>query len=589
MKNVLLVEVDDSLYLPDMFTIHMLDPDLTALHQDVFKLGSVVKISVVTRQPPDVTASPAPVVLMTGEITSIEPDLNGVQRTTLTIRGFDRSHKMNRVRKTQTFLQQSDGDVIRKLAQGAGLQAQVESTPVVYPYLMQANQTDWEFVVERAARLGYRAFVEDKTLHFKPPPSSPPETQLDWGNDFNIFRARLSTVEQASEVKVYGWDPKGKRAIVGQASSPSSGVQFRKDNGSSGGQSAQSAHTVQGKVAVTHIPVYNQAEADKIAKAVLDGKEGNFVRAEGETGGNPAIMAGSALQIKGVGPRFGGKYLVNRAIHRYDHKGYVVRFWCSGGKETMSLSNLLQAGGSNGNSAAPQGSSHNADKPTAIGVMVGIVTNNQDPENLGRVKVKFPMLPGASGDTESWWCRLVTPMAGPTRGIAFFPEADDEVVVAFLNGDPNHGYVIGAVWNGTDKLPKPLSKLVTGGQTLRRVMRTRVGHEIMFDDTGEPTRGITLIDKTEKDFIKIITAPDDKIIIECQKDVQITAQTGDVSVEAKTAKISVKSMGNTDVQSSTGNISLKAAAGKVSIEGTAGVDITSPAITNIKGSMVNIN
>jgi uncharacterized protein involved in type VI secretion and phage assembly len=163
------------------------------------------------------------------------------------------------------------------------------------------------------------------------------------------------------------------------------------------------------------------------------------------------------------------------------------------------------------------------------------------------------------------------------------------VVVGFLNGDPNYGYVLGAVYNGSDKLPKPLSKLVTGSQTIRRVIRSRVGHEIMIDDTSEEGRGITLIDKTEKDFIKIRTAPDDKIIIECQKDIEVTSQTGNITVEAKTGKIMVKSLSNVDVQSQSGNISIQAQAGKVTIQGTAGVDVTSPAVTNIKGSMVNIN
>src|SRR5215210_6077692 len=87
-KNLLSVEVDDSLYLPDMFSIHMFDPGIEILTADTFKLGATVKISIQKEE------TNTKVELMEGEITAIEPDLNSVQRTTLVVRGYDRSHRM---------------------------------------------------------------------------------------------------------------------------------------------------------------------------------------------------------------------------------------------------------------------------------------------------------------------------------------------------------------------------------------------------------------------------------------------------------------------------------------------------------------
>ncbi len=579
-SNMLSVEVDDSQYLPDMFAIQVHDPDLKDLEADFYKLGGKIKVTVQLREP-NTGPQPDPEVLIIGEITSIEPDLTSDGRPTITIRGYDRSHKMNRERKTKTYLQVKDTDLAAQLAQGGGLKASVDETQVVYDYLMQANQTDWEFLMERALRIGYQMYVDDDTLCFKQSPPSPPlGASLVWGDTLSRFRPRMSTVEQVSEVQVYGWDPKKKDKIVGQATSPTYTLQNRPYNGKTGGSLAGLAHSKPGKVEVMDQPVVSQTEADRLAKAVLDSRAGNFVQAEAETGGNPTIRAGTAVEIGGVGERFGGQYLVTRSIHSYSQKGYSTRFWCSGGPDNMSISRLLQVG-----KGSPMGGSGNAGKPTALGVMVGLVTNNNDPDDLGRVKVKFPML----NDTESWWCRLATPMAGSDRGICFFPEVGDEVVVAFLNGDPNYGYVLGAVWNGSDKHPKPLGKLVTGSQTLRRVIRTRKGHEIMFDDTDEDTRGITIVDKTEQNFIKIITTPDPKIIIECNKDVEVTSKTGNITVNAETGKLTVKSMSNLDLQSQSGNISIQAQAGKISIQGTAGVDVQSSGITNVKGAMVNIN
>ena len=76
------------------------------------------------------------------------------------------------------------------------------------------------------------------------------------------------------------------------------------------------------------------------------------------------------------------------------------------------------------------------------GVVIGIVTNNNDPDRLGRVKVRFPWL---SGSTESHWARVATPMAGNGRGLYFLPEVDDEVLVLFERGDVRFPFVIGAL------------------------------------------------------------------------------------------------------------------------------------------------
>jgi uncharacterized protein involved in type VI secretion and phage assembly len=84
------------------------------------------------------------------------------------------------------------------------------------------------------------------------------------------------------------------------------------------------------------------------------------------------------------------------------------------------------------------------------GVVIGIVTNNKDPDGLGRVKLRFPWL---SGSTESDWARVATPMAGNGRGLYFLPEVDDEVLVLFERGDVRFPFVIGALWNGKDQAP----------------------------------------------------------------------------------------------------------------------------------------
>ena len=552
MHNLLTIELDDSLHLPDMFSIHWNDPDVQMLQADRFKPGDEIDVTIQIKDGKETTFN--------GEITAVEPDLNATARTTVMIRGYDRSHRMNRVRLSRSYQQVTDADVARRLAQGAGLKADVDSTREVYPYLLQTNQTDWEFLESRARRVGYRLWVEKRTLHFKKPPPNAPITRLEWGITLSEFRARMSTVEQVNEVVVRGYDPKAKREIVGRAakskSQPEIGIGGRHD----GGEAAQTAHGIQGRHVVVDRPVYTQAEADMLARSTLDDINSSFLQADGVCGGQPTVTAGSYVELSGLGSHFGGRYMVTRALHRYSQKGYTTHFWISGGQGTATITDLLK----NGNGARGAGAS----SPTALGVVVGIVTNNVDPDNMGRVKVKFPWL----GDNqESWWCRLASPMAGASRGIVYFPEVNDEVVCAFELGDPNRGYVLGAVWNGSDKLPKPTSWFTTGS-VIRRATFSRVGHNIVIVDEP-PTSGIVLSDRTGNQQIKINSdthETSNTIEMSAQEDVTITVR-GKIVLEAQ------------------GDIELDAL-GKVTISGKQGVDINgAPGVTSIKGSQVQLN
>jgi uncharacterized protein involved in type VI secretion and phage assembly len=112
------------------------------------------------------------------------------------------------------------------------------------------------------------------------------------------------------------------------------------------------------------------------------------------------------------------------------------------------------------------------------GVVIGIVTNNNDTDGMGRVRVRFPW---RGDDDESYWARVATLMAGNDRGTFFLPEVDDEVLVAFDHGDINHPYIVGALWNGVDTPPETNSD----GKNNVRKIKSRSGHEIILDDNHE--------------------------------------------------------------------------------------------------------
>ena len=194
------------------------------------------------------------------------------------------------------------------------------------------------------------------------------------------------------------------------------------------------------------------------------------------------------------------------------------------------------------------------------GVVIGIVTNNEDPDGMGRVKVKFPWLSDAD---ESNWARIATPMAGAERGIYFLPEVDDEVLVAFEHGDVRLPYVIGALWNGQDAPPEDNAD----GSNNIRVIKSRSGHIIRLNDEDGREK-IEIIDKSEKNSIVIDTA-ENTIAITTDKDITFSATQGTIKLEAQ-------------------NIEITSSA-KTKIEAGSEMGVEAAATMNIKGATVNIN
>ncbi|MFF5112061.1 phage baseplate assembly protein V [Streptosporangium sp. NPDC000509] len=195
-----------------------------------------------------------------------------------------------------------------------------------------------------------------------------------------------------------------------------------------------------------------------------------------------------------------------------------------------------------------------------FGVVIGIVTNNKDPDGLGRVKASLPWM----GDqVETDWARVVAPMAGSGRGVYFLPEVDDEVLVAFEHGNPDTPYVLGGLWNGQDKPPESNSD----GKNDLRTIRSRSGNVIRLSDADGDAK-IEIIDGSTKN----------KIVI-CTKDNSITiTAAGDVTIQSSGGKLKLSGNGVEITSTST-----------VKIEAGQKADVTASGQLNLKGSQVNIN
>ena len=189
-----------------------------------------------------------------------------------------------------------------------------------------------------------------------------------------------------------------------------------------------------------------------------------------------------------------------------------------------------------------------------FGVHVAVVTNNKHPDGNYEVKVRLPYFFDPDKD-ESWWCRIRSQLAGKERGFYTLPEVDDEVLVAFLNGDPNQPTVIGHLWNGKDVFPKKVTvtpddvcydipNVDQGGKNNYRFFQSRCGHVLMFSDEegkcrislrSKETNELVLDDTSGKEKIQLYDK-DNKQWLEIDvpgKIITLQTDTGDILIKAK--------------------------------------------------------
>lgn len=189
-----------------------------------------------------------------------------------------------------------------------------------------------------------------------------------------------------------------------------------------------------------------------------------------------------------------------------------------------------------------------------LAVVPGVVTNNEDPDNLGRVKVSFPWL--AEGE-ESAWARVVTPVAGAQRGLFWLPEVGDEVLLAFEHGDLGRPYVLGGLWNGADTPPTD-----AGDGRAVRVLKSRSGHLVRLDDSDGAEK-IEIVDKSGNNTIVVDTAAN-TITLTSGKDIQLKAPQGKILLEAQ--EVQIGSSADTKVEAS-GSLTVQAS-GSLTVKGS---------------------
>ena len=623
--------VDTRLHLPDMFELMFEDSDNSVISELMVRIGSLVEIYGGS------SGTPKAECLIKGEVTSIEGEYNGLTIYTI-IRGYEKSHRLQRNSRTRTFVDMKDSDIASKIAREAGfMQTDISDTKTTHRHVSQISQTDWDFLRGRAHEIGFEVGVSQGKFFFREASSAKPSggiggaiagaaasmagggpPTLTFQQNLQSFRPRRSAANIPSEVEVRVYDYEKADVVVGTAPLKTGTAKLDDDPDpqalagsftglpfpiptlpnipglpSLGLMPSMKARVVSDRPLDWGSPTTKAV--DEMAKGLAESLASTVLEAEGVCYGNPGVQAGKKVVIGGVAEEFTGEWIVTAARHFFESEvgGYSTYFEVSGRQDRtlLGLTTLGEAGV----------------RPSTIhGNVIGVVTNNNDPKKWGRVKLGFPWL---APFYETDWARVVQVGMGKEWGNLFLPEVGDEVLVGFEFGDARRPYVIGGLINGKTSHPLLSSAVKSAGlsaQIVKRGMVSRIGNQLTFEDEipspltpNPPTKGTILLgdaDHKMEIFFDIVNG-ELKIVCDGGKMNPI----GKISIEQKSngGEITVKSAGNITIDAAApGKLTLKGGTGivldggtaNVEIKGTAGVKVDGGAgLVELSGSMVKLN
>ena len=261
-----------------------------------------------------------------GRIAALEPRFNPEGPPTLNVQGYDHYEWLKHSLATvgRTFQEaETYGDIVGKIATFNKLdKGKIE--PRAKPCSQVAkspDQTDAQFLEGLAERLGHEVFVREKKLYFqKPKYKSKEVATLEWGVDLISFEPRLSTAQVVVKVTVIGRNEKTAKEVKGEATL--SDLDYKESKAKSAGEILKSYREVTRRV--TNIPVSCEAEAKVIAKAILERSNSKLITCTCKCLGNPDLVPGSNIMIKGVGKRFSGRYYLTKSTHEIGGSGYTT-------------------------------------------------------------------------------------------------------------------------------------------------------------------------------------------------------------------------------------------------------------------------
>jgi phage protein D len=278
-------------------------------------------------------------LMIQGEITSLRPNFPASGQPTLAISGLNVLHTLRKKQESHAYIGLKDSQIAKQIGGRLGVKVETDSNAEAseekYDYLLQNNQYDIVFLIDRARHIGYDLFVKEQgangssrpsVLYFGPSPNLRQVVyKLTWGKSLIQFQPTLTTAKQVGTVVVRAWSVKEKKLIEATATRQS--IQTKGVGAKGGEAQIEEAFNEREEIVVDH-PVQSQKEAQTLAKETLERIAKDMVKGSGSTVGLPDLRAGSVMFLEKLGDRFSGRYFVTSTTHGMGDGGYTTQFEC---------------------------------------------------------------------------------------------------------------------------------------------------------------------------------------------------------------------------------------------------------------------
>lgn len=254
--------------------------------------------------------------LFEGRIMGLEGRFPAGSAPEITVLAEDRFQDLRMTRRTRTFDEMSDADIINKVAAEHGLTARVDVTGPTYKVVAQVNQSDLAFLRARARAVDAELWMEGSTLHAQSRSTRDGGTlALKYQDNLREFSVLADLAWQRSSVTVGGWNVASKDALSYEATDSIINGEL---NGGASGASVLTSALGERKEAIVHTVPLTRAEAQAQAEAVFKMTARRFVRGHGVSDTDARLAVGSFVDLQGLGPLFAGKYYLSEVQHIFN-------------------------------------------------------------------------------------------------------------------------------------------------------------------------------------------------------------------------------------------------------------------------------
>ncbi len=466
----------------------------------------------------------------------------------------DAAYRMTTARRSRYFKELRDSQLFEDLAGFHELKTDVTKTDATHPEVVQYQVSDWDFLISRAERLGHRVLTLDGTLKVSPPEFDEPSHTLGYGDGIFDLDLSLDGRTQPGKVVARSWDAVEQEVLEAEAVGDEpptpgdlSGASIAKETGPEA-------------IELRHQGSMDASALDAWASAHLRQLRLSKVRGSVKVQGDHTLLPGRVVKLAGLGARFNGSAFVCGVTHRIASGDWLTELQV--GLEPTIHEERHQIAPLPGDGFAPPVS----------GLHVGTVTDLEDPTGEDRVRVRIPLIDTANDGT---WVRMARAYAGSSRAAIFRPEIGDEVAIAFIDGDPGQGVLLGAL--SSSARPAPIE---ASNKNFVKGIVTSSNLRLLFDDEAPK---VTVA--TEKGNTIVVSDGDQAIKIEDQHGNRIEMNSDGIEI-VSAGTLTCRSTGDVSIEGS--NVATKAS-GNLSAEGSAQAQLSSSGTTVVKGSLVQIN